>query len=225
MYREYSKNYIGKAIGVLLPFLAIATCVYFIPTILTMFDYEIGQLFYQLRQPVLNDVVRLVTKLGNSLVQVATTVIIALFLLFLRRFKVAIWYTVSTGLGAYLLNQTLKSFFERPRPTEISHLIAQGGYSFPSGHAMGTMIIYMGFLYLILRYTDERWGHWLARIICPLITLLVGLSRIYLGVHFVSDVLAGWFLGLAWHYLSVAVLELVIDRPPSIYEEEFYGEE
>lgn len=217
-----SKNYFAKSIGALLPFLAIAAAVYFIPTILTMFDYEIGQLFYHLRRPVLNDVVRLVTKLGNPLVQTVTTVIVAMFLLFLRRYKVSIWYGVSTALGAYFLNHAVKDFFARPRPTEISHLIAQGGYSFPSGHSMGTMIIYMGILYIILRYSENRWLRGLARFFCPLIIFVVGLTRIYLGVHFVSDVLAGWFLGLTWHYFSVAIFEALIDRPEIIYEDEEY---
>lgn len=219
---ESSKHYIAKAVGAVIPFLAIGVAVYFVPTILTMFDYELGELFYNLRTPALNQIVRLITRLGDSIIQTGTTVVIMAFLILRKHYKVGIWFGVSVLFGAHFLNQMVKDFFMRPRPTEIAHLIAQDGYSFPSGHAMGTMIIYMGLLYIILRYTDLRWVHHLARLLCPLIIIVVGVSRIYLGVHFVSDVLAGWFLGLAWHYLALAVLEGLIDRPEVVDTDEHW---
>lgn len=96
-------------------------------------------------------------------------------------------------LGSALLNELLKGLFARPRPDIFSHLITIGGYSFPSGHSIAGITLY-GVLAIFL-WQDRRYG-WaiLAGIWAP----LVGISRVYLGVHYPSDVLAAWMAGTLW---------------------------
>ncbi|WP_347549199.1 phosphatase PAP2 family protein [Pseudalkalibacillus hwajinpoensis] len=101
-------------------------------------------------------------------------------------------------LGVRVITLMLKSYVERARPVEM--LIDAGGYSFPSGHAMITMAFY-GYMFY-LAYRKERW------ILIPgvLLLSLIGFSRIYLRVHYMSDVLAGWCAGGFWLSLTIIIL-------------------
>lgn len=103
------------------------------------------------------------------------------------------------------MNQLVKFFFRRPRPTHVDHLIVQGGYSFPSGHAMGSIITYGALLFLIIRASKS----WKPVIIASLTLIpligLIGISRVYLGVHYPSDIIGGYSLGLAVLSLSIGL--------------------
>lgn len=99
------------------------------------------------------------------------------------------------ALGA-LLNVILKHLFLRARP-DLLQLVNVSGYSFPSGHSMNSMIFY-GFLIYIIFKNMKHWGKYAIAGALGLLVLTIGISRIYLGVHFASDVLAGFIIGLGW---------------------------
>jgi undecaprenyl-diphosphatase len=107
-------------------------------------------------------------------------------------------------VGGILLNEFLKGVFARPRPAAALHLTEVRSMSFPSGHAMESAIIYLTLAAVLARLVRTRVlqmyfvGHAVA------LTFVVGLSRVYLGVHYPSDVLAGWTAGLAWSLLCWA---------------------
>ncbi len=113
--------------------------------------------------------------------------------------------------GALVLNQVLKFIVQRPRP-EGFRLIAETGYSFPSGHSMISMAFFGLLVWLIWKYGRNRS---LARVWCVLLSIvivMVGVSRIYLGVHYASDVLAGFCVSLIWlafytHVIAPALLD------------------
>jgi membrane-associated phospholipid phosphatase len=113
-----------------------------------------------------------------------------------------------TVAGGGLLNLFLKNFFERERPN-VNRIIEADGFSFPSGHSMGS-ITYYGFLvYLILRSARKPLSKAGLGILLCLVILLIGISRIYLGVHYPSDVLAGYMAGGAWLIICISLLEIM----------------
>lgn len=129
-----------------------------------------------------------------------TTLAIAIpFLIFILKKKkyyaAGLMATLNIATGSPLY-EVLKQIFRRPRPS-IHRLIEIGGYSFPSGHSMNSMIFYGFLVYLILEYMKSRLKYPLAAVICLMIPL-IGISRIYLGVHYASDVLAGFIFGFIW---------------------------
>lgn len=110
-----------------------------------------------------------------------------------RRFREAIFAAIALG-GSALLNIAAKQFFARERPSLWESIAPEHNYSFPSGHAMGSMTLAVT---LILLSWTTRW-RWPVLIVMAPFVLLVGFSRLYLGVHFPSDILAGWAVATAW---------------------------
>jgi membrane-associated phospholipid phosphatase len=115
------------------------------------------------------------------------------FVLWKRSFLSARFFVVAV-LGAAVLNVIMKSAFHRPRPELWPRLMQQSGASFPSGHSMYSAAFVTA---LILLAWNTRF-RWLALVLGTLFTLLIGWSRVELGVHYPTDVLAGWLTGLAW---------------------------
>ena len=121
----------------------------------------------------------------------------------------AIFLVVTAGAGA-LLNLALKLIFDRVRPDLALAISVAHGYSFPSGHAMGSFITFGALAYIVLRQT---WP-WLAKsaglAIAMTMVVLVGLSRVYLGVHWASDIAGGWSAGTVWLASAVAAFETTL---------------
>ena len=115
-------------------------------------------------------------------------------------------------VGGTALNQLLKAFFARPRPVFDKPLLLETSYSFPSGHAMESMILYGMLAYLAVRALST----WRARTAvvfgAAILVLLIGFSRMYLGVHYLSDVAAGYAAGAAWLSACITGMEVVLDR-------------
>jgi undecaprenyl-diphosphatase len=145
----------------------------------------------------LPEVARDVTALGSGVdLTLASTTLVG-YLCLNRRFRAAGYLIASVGSGL-LLCRLLKDFFVRSRPTAVAPLTHFDPESFPSGHSMGSAIVYLTLGGIISR----QFGGWVTKFyfmsVALLITLLVGLSRLYLGVHYPSDVLAGWAAGSLW---------------------------
>ena len=147
-----------------------------------------------------------VTTLGNGIV-LAGVAAIAAYLLARRRYYAEAVLMVLAYVGAQVLSFSLKLAFRRDRPFFTDPLATVSTYSFPSGHATVSIAVYGALcLVLVRRLTGP------ARVVCVaaavLLVSLIGFSRLYLGVHFLSDVLAGYSVGLAWLALCVVVLDL-----------------
>ncbi len=129
----------------------------------------------------------------------------AVWLLVRRQGRLALWAVVSIA-GAGVMDYSLKLVVQRARPV-LPHAVATApGYSFPSGHALSSVVAFGVALLLVLPLVHGIWRvvAWVVTVGC---VLLVGFARVALGVHFVSDVLAGWLLGLGWLSVTVAVFE------------------
>ena len=140
--------------------------------------------------------VKAVTWLGSNgvlwTVIGAATVILAIR----RRWRLAV-YLLVTGAGALVLDPILKSLVGRLRPV-VAHPIAHGtGNSFPSGHSLGSIVCYGAMLLVFLPAARGRWRAVFITVIAALIAL-IGISRILLGVHYLSDVLGAWAVGITW---------------------------
>ena len=147
-----------------------------------------------------------ITALGTGTVVLMIVAISGLFLALTRHRYSALLLLVATA-GGLALNLVLKLFFNRPRP----HVIVWGtnavSSSFPSGHAMSATIVYSTVAYLAARLAKKMWQRWAVMIFAAVIIILISLSRLYLGVHYPSDVLAGSVIGLAWAAFCMATLE------------------
>ncbi len=112
-----------------------------------------------------------------------------------------------------LLNAVLKELVQRPRPEHIN-LVTETGFSFPSGHSMVAMAFFGLLVWLVWKYEKDRTMRFACCAGFSLVILLIGISRIYLGVHYASDVLAGFCISLAWLalYTSIAA-PLLLDKP------------
>ena len=141
-----------------------------------------------------------VTSLGGVPVLTLLSVLAITYFLVARRYASALFLTVAI-VGGALLNAGLKIGFARPRPDLVDHLVSVQSLSFPSGHAMSSAVIYLT-IGALLAQSEPRWalrGYIFA--VAVLLTLVIGVSRVFLGVHYPTDVLAGWSLGAAWALL------------------------
>lgn len=209
---QTSKKFIIAGLIGLLPFLYFAIIGFSDWTNVTAQDYEIGGFFYNLRMPMRTTIATAITRLADRGGQTIITVATVLVLFLSKKWRTGLWYGLTVLIGADLLNGFVKNIYQRIRPDQIEHLVDQGGYSFPSGHAMGSMIICGGLIFLIFRYFKSNWVKWSIGVFLGILILLIGLSRIYLGVHYPSDVIAGFSLGFMWLTLSIAFLGLRFTR-------------
>lgn len=147
-----------------------------------------------------------VTHLGDVWTLIAFAVMVTAALLLLRRPWLALSWGVATA-GNGLLNRALKALFERTRPLHDHGYASAGGWSFPSGHASGSLVVYGMFAYVLLRCLPRIWPLPLALAAIGL-ALLIGYSRIVLQVHYFSDVLAGYASGGAWLAVCIAGAEI-----------------
>ena len=138
-----------------------------------------------------------ITALGSVTVLSLLILLAFALLVSLRRWAEALMLVGGAG-GGLLISQTLKLVFGRERPDLVYRAVEAVNASFPSGHAMLSAVVFLTLGVLAARFADKRRVKVLAVGAAVLVSLLVGLSRVYLGVHWASDVLAGWCVGAAW---------------------------
>jgi undecaprenyl-diphosphatase len=119
------------------------------------------------------------------------------FLVLQTRYRTAIVVAIAS-IGGETLDTVMKHFFNRPRPSIVPHLRVVYSTSFPSGHAMESAIVYLTLAAILMRASESRLTKMYILGIAVLLTTLVGISRVYLGVHYPTDVLGGWIVGFMW---------------------------
>ena len=163
---------------------------------------------HALSSPTLDRFFVVVSALGYQWGVVPADIALTLGLLVARRWREATFAGVSLG-GSALLNMATKQFFQRDRPALWESIAPEHTFSFPSGHAMGSATLAM-VVVLLCWLTRFRWP---AVVLAALFALTVGASRIYLGVHYPSDILGGWAAGIAWVSGVYLVLYRIRERP------------
>ncbi|HEY0291613.1 MAG TPA: phosphatase PAP2 family protein [Hansschlegelia sp.] len=149
-----------------------------------------------------------VTSLGGVTVLTMIATLVVTYLVVTARYANAALVTASV-VGGAILTRAMKFSFARPRPELVDHLVPVSSMSFPSGHAMTSAITYLTLGALLAR-TEKRFRvRALIFSVAVLLTLAIGVSRVYLGVHYPTDVLAGWSLGGAWALLCWTVARVL----------------
>ncbi|ANT49218.1 phosphatase PAP2 family protein [Mesorhizobium amorphae] len=189
------------------------------------FDTEIllafrkaGQPDSPIGPPWLEGAMRDITSLGSASVLVLITAAVIIYLLMIRRPATALLIFVAVA-GGQVLSSLLKAGIDRPRPDLVSHLVNETSFSFPSGHAMLSAVTYLTLGSLVARFLHGRTTKIFVLCLAVLTTVLVGISRVYLGVHWPSDVLAGWCAGFAWAMLCWLVAR-VLQRRKAVTDSE-----
>ena len=145
-------------------------------------------------------IVRDITALGSSTILTIITLFVVLFL-YLKNEKKSIVYVLFATVGGGILVQVLKIFFSRERPEIVTHLASEVTMSFPSGHSAMSTVVYLSLAVLISRIEKKHSTRIFLIAAALIISVIVGISRVYLGVHYPTDVLAGWAIGLFWALL------------------------
>ena len=145
----------------------------------------------------LEEAVRDITALGSTPILVIAVLAVVGFLMLAKAWRPAI-FILAASCGGLALSSLLKEVIDRPRPDLVPHGNVVFTASFPSGHSMLSAVVYFTLAALITRLIERRRLKGYALGVAMILTLLVGVSRVYLGVHWPSDVLAGWVAGAAW---------------------------
>lgn len=172
-------------------------------------DQQVLSVVYSIRTEWNSVIFHWITSLADPLSQIAISVLVVLILFSVKRWRAGLWYGLTVLMGAYFLNNLTKDLINRQRPPIEYALSFPSTSSFPSGHSMGAMIIFFSLMFIIHRvYSRHQSLKLLVAVLCLSSIGLIGISRIYLGVHFLSDVIGGFALGLSYTTLSIALFGL-----------------
>lgn len=148
---------------------------------------------------------KFITSFGNTTtIIILLSVVLWLLVKMVRNKKLAMFFLSSVALDV-LINQGIKFLIRRERP--VNSLIYVGGFSFPSGHAMVSMAFYGFLIYIFYKLINNKKLKWGLISLCSLLILLIGFSRIYLGVHYFSDVVVGFSISLLYLYVVCSLLD------------------
>ena len=150
---------------------------------------------HQFANPQLDRVMLFVTALGDPGMVITVFISTIAWLGMKRRYSDGIRFLIICA-GGILINQVMKLFFAKPRPELWTRLINEHSFSFPSGHAVGSMVVY-GFIAYILAKELPVYRRYLYAI-ASILTIAIGFSRLYLGVHYPTDIIAGYGVGILW---------------------------
>lgn len=153
-------------------------------------------------------IAKFITNFGGAIFLIVLTIIL---LISIKNKKIGL--SIFSNLAIItILNQLLKRILQRPRPTEY-RIIEETGYSFPSGHSMISMAFYGYLIYLIYKYVENKYVKWILISLLSVLICLIGVSRIYLGVHYTSDVLGGFLISISYLVIYIsAVNKFLVEK-------------
>ena len=148
----------------------------------------------------LTPIVKIFTNFGSALFLLPVTILLCLIL----KNRIIRFSILFNLIFITIINQVLKFIVQRPRPTDFK-LIDESGYSFPSGHAMISVAFYGYLIFLIYKYIKNKIIKFLLISLLVILIIIIGVSRIYLGVHYTSDVLAGFLISLSYLIMYISI--------------------
>jgi len=146
-------------------------------------------------------IAKFITNFGGAIFLIIATII--LFIL-IKNKKIG-FSIISNLVIVTILNQLLKNILQRPRPNEF-RIVEETGYSFPSGHSMASMAFYGYLIYLIYKYVKNKYLKWTLIVLLGILICTIGISRIYLGVHYTSDVLGGFLISISYLVIYISAV-------------------
>lgn len=170
-----------------------------------LFDIAIMEYVHSNANPLILFIMKFISFIGSEKLLIPVTAMIISYTLIKKKYYISKLLLLST-LGSSLLNSILKQLFQRTRPLEY-FLVEQGGLSFPSAHAMVTMTLYSTIAFLLAKKLQDNRKKYLIHIFVFIMICLMGISRIYLGVHWPTDVIGGYLAGYIFYYLSITLVK------------------
>ena len=146
-------------------------------------------------------IAKFITNFGGAIFLISLTIVL---LVLIKNKKIGI-SIFSNLVIVTILNQLLKAILQRPRPTEY-RIVEETGYSFPSGHSMVSMAFYGYLIYLIYKYVKNNYIKWISIVLLSILVCSIGISRIYLGVHYTSDVLGGFLISMSYLVIYISAV-------------------
>jgi len=179
---------------------------------ITMVDRPVLHFLATHRQPWSITTAHVITDIGSPVGVAVTGLGVGVVLAVLRRSWLPLLVIVLGGAGIALINTAVKRLVSRTRPPQLTAVLGEHGFSFPSGHTTGTTVVWLLSAWMLVHWVINRpAGRVLVWTAALLMVAAVGMTRIYLGVHFLTDVLAGWALGAAWA-VTVALVAMVWEQ-------------
>ncbi|MGG3448598.1 phosphatase PAP2 family protein [Domibacillus aminovorans] len=166
------------------------------------FDQTVISFIQGLESSMLTAIMKFFTFIGSTYSIVVLSLLVLFFLYNVFKHRSELILFIAVVLGSNILFKSLKWFFHRARP-DFHRLIEVGGYSFPSGHATNAITLYGILAFLLWRHIPVGWGRTLLIVISTMMMMMIGTSRIYLGVHYPTDIISGYLVGGFW--LTIAI--------------------
>ncbi|MEK5445026.1 phosphatase PAP2 family protein [Fredinandcohnia sp. FSL W7-1320] len=176
-----------------------------------LIDRRVIDLVQGMESARLTALMKFLSLIGSAPVVVVLSLLILYFLYKVLKHRHELVLFIGVMVGSPLLNILLKELFERARP-EFRRLIEISGYSFPSGHAMNAFTFYGIFTFLLWRHIPVVWGRMVLLISSGIMIVGIGISRIYLGVHYPTDIIGGYFASATWLGFSIWTFQWYKDR-------------
>ncbi|CAG9621696.1 Phosphatidylglycerophosphatase B [Sutcliffiella rhizosphaerae] len=171
-------------------------------------DKRLGESLYQFAS--MDTFFIIISDIGSRIFFYPALIVISILLAVRKKWLIIILLWVNL-LGVRLMNTWLKAIFVRERPT-LEHVVEASYYSFPSGHSMNSIAFFGLLAILSFIYVKRKWLSYAFILLFSILILLIGISRIYLGVHFPLDVLAGFFAGLTWLFFISALWAVYLKK-------------
>lgn len=210
-YRKLDKSMIYLLIGICLSLISLFSFLELVEDYARIgnmgFDAVVSNYVISIRSEFLTAFFKIITSTGNFLPVLIISITVTIILVKIKRKNEAMFFLLNV-LGIWMFNEALKSIFRRPRPK--LGLIKVEGYSFPSGHAMIFMGLSLLIIYYLISYMKNKKKALTFSILILTYSILIGLSRPYLGVHYFSDILAGWMVAVLWVSTIIIIYRIFI---------------
>ena len=206
-----TKEIVSKNIKWIILFICILITVLIAEDVMEKEIMELDTIGYKIMsEHIISDTItpiaKAITQFGGAIFLITLSIIL---LLIIKNKKIGILIWINLAIST-ILNQILKNIIQRPRPTEF-RIINENGYSFPSGHSMASAAFYGFLIYLIYKKVKNKYLKWTLISLLSILIILIGASRVYLGVHYTSDVIAGILISTSYLIMFISIIKKYLE--------------
>ena len=206
-----TKEIVAKNIKWIILFICILITVLIAEDVMEKEIMELDTIGYKIMsEHIISDTItpiaKAITQFGGAIFLITLSIIL---LIVIKNKKIGILIWINLAIST-IINQILKNIIQRPRPTEF-RIINENGYSFPSGHSMASAAFYGFLIYLICKKVNNKYLKWTLITLLSILIILVGASRVYLGVHYTSDVIAGILISTSYLIMFISIIKKYLE--------------